>query len=373
MRKLSRFTLVTVLISFVLLSVFVSCPNGDEPPVVEDVAVTSITLDKSELVLEVDKTVTLVATVLPNDATNKAVVWSSSADTIAEVDEDGVVTAKAVGEATITVTTDDGKKTATCGVTVVAEDAVALIGTTGYTSLEDALDAVGDDETLTLLKDVALSDDTFLVVDKKITIDGNGKEVTGKTTAKDAFGLFTFGAGSEGSTLKDLTINFTSTGRDGAAVYFTYGFTGGTSSTVTTIENVDFVGASELESIGEELGVSSTYIGGGYVDVKNNTFTNFKYAIYFNQISNANITGNTIDGTAYNAINIAADNTTYPCENITITGNVLKNISYGNYNEDVYAAGIRIGLNTDNVSVEDNDITMLHGKPEEYWDEKHED
>ncbi len=78
-----------------------------------------MTLDKSELVLEVDKSVTLVATVLPNDATNKAVVWSSSADTIAEVDEDGVVTAKAVGEATITVTTDDGEKTATCGVTVI--------------------------------------------------------------------------------------------------------------------------------------------------------------------------------------------------------------------------------------------------------------
>ena len=85
------------------------------------VAVNSITLSQTEatLTLGETETVTLTATVLPGDATDKSVTWSSSNEAVATV-ADGVVTAVAAGEATITVTTTDGAKTATCAVTVAA-------------------------------------------------------------------------------------------------------------------------------------------------------------------------------------------------------------------------------------------------------------
>ena len=62
---------------------------------------------------------TLIPTVLPAEATDKSVTWSSSNEAVATV-TDGVVTAVAAGTATITVTTTDGAKTATCAVTVAA-------------------------------------------------------------------------------------------------------------------------------------------------------------------------------------------------------------------------------------------------------------
>ena len=84
-----------------------------------DEIATSITLDKSEINLEATQTAKLVATVLPETTTNKTVTWKSSDKTIATVDENGVVTAIAVGEANITATTNDGSNlTASCKVIV---------------------------------------------------------------------------------------------------------------------------------------------------------------------------------------------------------------------------------------------------------------
>ncbi len=81
------------------------------------VAVSGVTLDQESLTLEATKTATLVATVLPENATNKTVSWTTSDDKVATV-KDGVVTAVAAGTADITVTTEDGAKTAVCNVTV---------------------------------------------------------------------------------------------------------------------------------------------------------------------------------------------------------------------------------------------------------------
>ncbi|MEL7565227.1 MAG: LamG-like jellyroll fold domain-containing protein [Dehalobacterium sp.] len=86
-----------------------------EPPV--EVRVTDIKLEPSQVNMHVGKTKTLKAKVLPRDATNKDVTWVTSNDNIAIV-VDGVVTAKAVGTATITVTTVDGGKSAQCTVNV---------------------------------------------------------------------------------------------------------------------------------------------------------------------------------------------------------------------------------------------------------------
>ena len=68
----------------------------------------------------VDSTFTLVATITPEDATNKSVTWASSDEAVATVDANGVVRGIAEGTADITVTTVDGEFTDVCAVTVTA-------------------------------------------------------------------------------------------------------------------------------------------------------------------------------------------------------------------------------------------------------------
>ena len=84
------------------------------------VRVSSVRLNKSSLSLQVGGSEQLTATVLPEDAADKGVKWSSSKPSVASVDANGLVTAKEAGTAVITVTTDDGGKTAECAVTVTA-------------------------------------------------------------------------------------------------------------------------------------------------------------------------------------------------------------------------------------------------------------
>lgn len=81
-------------------------------------AVTSVTLNTTEATLAPDGKLHLSAKVEPADAHYPEVTWSSSDPTVAEVDESGMVTAKALGTAVITVTTVDGGFTAQCMVTV---------------------------------------------------------------------------------------------------------------------------------------------------------------------------------------------------------------------------------------------------------------
>lgn len=80
----------------------------------------SITIDKPAVSLKATETIALVATVLPETTTDKAVTWKSDNEAVATVDANGVVTAIAVGEANITATTTDGTNlSASCKVTVI--------------------------------------------------------------------------------------------------------------------------------------------------------------------------------------------------------------------------------------------------------------
>ena len=85
------------------------------------VNVTEVTLDRAELTLTEGETETLTATVKPDNADNRKVTWSSDKTEVATVDGAGKVTAVKAGEAVVTVTTEDGGKTATCKVTVKAK------------------------------------------------------------------------------------------------------------------------------------------------------------------------------------------------------------------------------------------------------------
>ena len=82
------------------------------------ILVTGVALDKTTASIYVGNTTTLVATVTPTNATIDGITWSSDDESVATVDESGVVTGVAAGTATITATTENGGFAATCTVTV---------------------------------------------------------------------------------------------------------------------------------------------------------------------------------------------------------------------------------------------------------------
>ena len=94
--------------------------NGGSDPV----AVTGVKLSQNKLTLKKDESFTLVATIEPSEAPNKALTWTTSDDAIVSVSDKGVVLAKAVGAAVVIVTTKDGGFAATCSVSVELPTAV---------------------------------------------------------------------------------------------------------------------------------------------------------------------------------------------------------------------------------------------------------
>ena len=97
-----------------------------------DVPATGVTLDKTELSLTEGESATLTATVEPENATDKAIVWTSSDNAVATV-ENGVVTAVKAGTATITAACGSAK--AECTVTVTAAPAGPIsvkVGSAAY-------------------------------------------------------------------------------------------------------------------------------------------------------------------------------------------------------------------------------------------------
>lgn len=105
------------LLAAAALSVLAACDEGHAN---ETVAVTGVTVTPGTLTIVEGGTETLTAAVAPDNATLRTVTWTSDRPETASVDDDGVVTAVAPGEATITATTTDGSKTGTCTVTVQA-------------------------------------------------------------------------------------------------------------------------------------------------------------------------------------------------------------------------------------------------------------
>nr|DAK89983.1 MAG TPA: Tail tube protein [Caudoviricetes sp.] len=114
---------------------------------IQTIAVTGVTLNASSGELTVGGEVTLVATVLPETASNKAVTWSSSKPAVASVNN-GVVKALTEGTATITAKTVDGGFTASYALTVkeVQPAVVDLISTYGYADNTRLSTAAGNEK-----------------------------------------------------------------------------------------------------------------------------------------------------------------------------------------------------------------------------------
>ena len=105
-----------------LITAFVcsySCDEGGEESI--KIKVESVTLNADQITLKVNESYALNAVVLPVDAADKSIKWSSNNGEVAVVYSNGNVKAIGVGSATITVTTIDGNKSDECVVTVIAD------------------------------------------------------------------------------------------------------------------------------------------------------------------------------------------------------------------------------------------------------------
>jgi hypothetical protein len=86
---------------------------------VDPIAVESVRLNKTSTNLFISDSETLTADIMPSNATNKNITWSSNAPAIVSVTSSGRITGVSEGSATISVTTADGNKSATCAITIV--------------------------------------------------------------------------------------------------------------------------------------------------------------------------------------------------------------------------------------------------------------
>ena len=156
------------------------------------VSVTGVSLNKSSAGLVLGDTEDLIATISPYNATHQKITWNSSNTNVATVSAGGVVTAKNVGTATITVTTDDGGKTASCNVTVnpkVITFAIDPIHAQTYTgsAIRPVVTVRDGSATLTLTTDYTVAyTDNINVGTATVTISG-----TGNYKGSSGSGIFT--------------------------------------------------------------------------------------------------------------------------------------------------------------------------------------
>ena len=157
----------------------------------------SISLNKSSSSIYIGDTVSLKATISPNNADDKTVTWSSSDTSIATVNSNGTVTGKASGTATITAKTANGK-TATCKVTVSKKpEEPKVIATTGISVSKTSLTLnIGENATITATvtpNNATNKNVTWTTSNNKVATVTNGKivavgEGTATITAKASGG-----------------------------------------------------------------------------------------------------------------------------------------------------------------------------------------
>lgn len=103
----------------------------------QDIPVIGLSINKTELEMVKGDTETITATIYPSDATNQGVTWVSSAESVATVSDEGLVTAIDSGTAEITAISDDGEYNETCYVTVYGSGSVGDKYYQKITSLSD--------------------------------------------------------------------------------------------------------------------------------------------------------------------------------------------------------------------------------------------
>lgn len=157
----------------------------------KDIHVESVSVSPENVEIFKGESAQLTATVLPANADNKNVTWSSSKSSVASVNADGVVSGVGVGEAVITATTVDGSKTATCSITVknppvkvssvtLSEHTLTLEYGVSHTLTATVLPANADDPTVVW----STSDASIATVSQSGVVTAKSKIGTAVITAK---------------------------------------------------------------------------------------------------------------------------------------------------------------------------------------------
>ena len=260
MKKLYSLLLLCAAIIFAT-----GCSKNDDSS--DTASVEGVSLDPTTLSLEVGETATFGVIITPDNADTE-LEWSTSDATIASIGESGVVTAEKVGEATITVTTVEGGKTATCKVTVVA----APIEVTGVT-LNKETTSIKEGETEKLIATIAPDNATDQTVtwessDNTIATVADNGTVTAVAKGEATITVTTTDGGEtatcEVTVTKEETItwaagNLVADGANGAKIgtatdaglYFQFGSLVGWSTTgnpVIAVSPVGYTGSTSWSS-----------------------------------------------------------------------------------------------------------------------------
>ena len=225
MKKFLRLT--AALMAVFAMTNFIACSDGGSSSDDDDVvAVTAVEITANATEVEAGKTITLKATVTPDNATDKTVTWTSSDEKIATV-KDGTVTGVAEGKATITAKAGD--KTATKEITVKAASSSGDSGSTGGSGSGDSGSTGGsgsgdsgstggtgeykvvyegvpiDEETYTLEEAKALANKYGLAETTDYTIDEANKKIVLTDSGMAKVEAAESGSGEGGETSTTVT------------------------------------------------------------------------------------------------------------------------------------------------------------------------
>jgi uncharacterized protein YjdB len=146
-----------------------------------NIAVTGVTVSPTSASIAAGGTQQLTATVAPSNATNKTVSWVSNNTAVATVNTSGLVTAVGAGSAVITVTTQDGAKTATSTITVTSSSANLALNKPTTTSTTESATYPGSlavDGNTTTRWSSAFADPQYIYVDLGATYSVNRVKIT---------------------------------------------------------------------------------------------------------------------------------------------------------------------------------------------------
>ena len=227
--------------------------------------------------------------------------------------------------------------------------------TEGFKVVSDAagLKAAVLEDNCKIILNANIELEDYLELSKDVVLYGNGKKLTIKCNQADygASGLYI--KAPKKVEIRDLVVNAGSNYSAQTALIYVHGC-----EADVEIMNVTLNCAPSNTITSPPIGIQNTYDAKGKFTVKNCLISNAKYGMYFNSISNSVIEENTIVGTFYTGIAIAGDSDSYPCKNVTIKNNVLKDVASKNFEAIQYNCGIWIGKHTENVVESNNDITL---------------
>ena len=251
--------------------IIVSTANGNFSAVCnvivekEIVAVTSITLDQDVIELMVGSKYQFKATVLPDNATNKTLVWSSDDEQIATVSSSGVVMALKEGQATIYARSLDKKVSASCDVFVEKAKKFEFTKTSGLIGVGDKLDPV----SFLLFEGEVIDPSKYSVKSDKpeiALVDENSK-IVGKAAGKATItAMYEVG-------LSKLEANFELEVEDSFVSFIedVFSISGRGTVVTTTIKNGTVRTGDEVKIIQSEAGLPDYYLTVKAIDLHRKT------------------------------------------------------------------------------------------------------